>query len=304
MIAPLDVLVFGSAADEHTAAVVGELRRRGRNVDAWCARDVLHTGLTWIPGEGFSICGDGPTLLVDRSTAVWWRRPGVPCTAGMIPEEGQLVRDEVAAILPGLAVSETGRCVDDPWNIDRAANKLLQLSVADELGVAIPSTVVTNTRDTLAGRFEGREIIAKALSSGVGLAPFAASLTPDDWDYLAACPTQVQERITARVDLRVVTIGSQVMAWERCRSDRESLDWRQADPAGAGFRQVSGDPTEGFANAISVSLGLTFSVQDWLLGASPVFLEVNPQGQWLFLPRAHETVTPVLARLLLGELDA
>lgn len=304
MIAPLDVLVFGSGADAHTEAVVGELRRLGRSVETWCARDIPHTDLTWIPGEGFSICGDESPVFVDRSTAVWWRRPGVPCTADMVPEEAQLVSDEIAAILPGLAVSETGRCVDDPWSVDRAANKLLQLSVAHELGVTVPSTAVTNTRDTLARRFEGREIIAKALSSGVGLAPFAASVTLDDRDYLAACPTQVQERITARADLRVVTIGSQVIVWERCRSDREALDWRQADPTGAGFRQMSGDPTEGFANAIALALGLTFSVQDWLLAADPVFLEVNPQGQWLFLPRAHETVTPVLARLLLGELDA
>ena len=302
--APLDVLVFGSDADAHTASVVGALRRWGRSVDTWCAGDIPRTDLTWIPGEGFCIRGDGPPLLVDRSTAVWWRRPGVPCTAGLVPEEAQLVYDEVAAILPGLAVSETGRCVDDPWSVDRAANKLLQLSVADALGVAIPSTVVTNTRDTLAARFEGREVIAKSLSSGVGLAPFAASLTPSDWDFLAACPTQVQERVKAKADLRVVTVGSQVMVWERCRSVHESLDWREADPAGAGFRQVSGDPTEGFANAISLSLGLTFSVQDWLLAANPVFLEVNPQGQWLFLPRAAETVSPVLGRLLLGELDA
>ena len=220
----------------------------------------------------------------------------------MIPEEAQLVCDEVADLLPGLAVSETGRCVDDPWAIDRAANKLLQLSVANDLGVAIPSTVVTNTRDAQE-RLEGRETIAKALSSGVGLAPFAAPLTPNDWDFLAACPTQLQERIVAWADLRVVTIGSLAMAWERRRCDDQPLDWRMSDPTGTGFRPVTGDPTGGLANAISLSLGLSFSVQDWLVGAAPVFLEVNPQGQWLFLHRAAEIVSPLLAKLLLGELD-
>ena len=43
-------------------------------------------------------------------------------------------------------------------------------------------------------------------------------------------------------------------------------------------------------------LGLTFSVQDWLeAGDTWTFLEVNPQGQWLFLDAADSLVGESLA---------
>ncbi|MXZ85424.1 MAG: hypothetical protein F4Z02_07215 [Acidimicrobiia bacterium] len=299
----LDVLIFGNCDDGHSASVANELLRLGRSVGIWSASDLNRTELTWVPGEGLSMVVDEATTNIDRATSVWWRRPGIPTVSGLSTEEAQLVYDEVADILPGLAVSETGRCVDDPWVIDRAANKLLQLSTAKELGITIPTTVVTNSRGSKNVWPKGHQIIAKALSSGVGLAPFAAQITPQDWDFLESCPTQLQAQIDAASDLRVVTIGSQVVAWKRDRSDREPLDWRMSDPTGTEFILLDGDPTEGLANKMSRSLNLTFSVQDWLLTKDPVFLEVNPQGQWLFLDLAAEVIPPLLAKLLLGELD-
>lgn len=299
----LDVLIFSNCADGHSASVASELLQLGRSVGTWSASDLDHTELTWVPGDGLSMVVDGAPMTIDRTTAVWWRRPGVPPVSELSSEEAQLVHDEVADILPGLAVSETGRCVDDPWVIDRAANKLLQLSTAKDLGITVPATVVTNSRNLGDDWLEGHTVIAKALSSGIGLAPFAEQITPQDWGFLASCPTQLQRQVDAAADLRIVTIGDLAMAWRRDRSDGEPLDWRMSDPTGAEFVLLEDDPTEGLANKISRSLKLTFSVQDWLLTEEPVFLEVNPQGQWLFLDLAAEMVPPILAKLLLGELD-
>ena len=66
MTAPLDVLVFSSDADAHTASVVGELRRLGRRVGAWCASDLHRTNLTWTPGEG-TLDGRGRVASEGRS---------------------------------------------------------------------------------------------------------------------------------------------------------------------------------------------------------------------------------------------
>jgi hypothetical protein len=47
------------------------------------------------------------------------------------------------------------------------------------------------------------------------------------------------------------------------------------------------------------ALGLTMSVQDWLeTDDGPVFLEINPQGGWLFLDGADTAVAPALAHHL------
>jgi len=52
----------------------------------------------------------------------------------------------------------------------------------------------------------------------------------------------------------------------------------------------------GNATAIQDRLGLSFSVQDWLQADGVwYFLEVNPQGQWLFLEEADQIVPQALA---------
>jgi len=79
------------------------------------------------------------------------------------------------------------------------------------------------------------------------------------------------------------------------------IDWREHDPAGTSFYPIPID--EGLAasaDSVRVRLGLSFSVQDWVQAPDGwYFLEVNTQGQWLFLQGADNIVAPVLARHLL-----
>ena len=75
------------------------------------------------------------------------------------------------------------------------------------------------------------------------------------------------------------------------------IDWRGDDPAGLGFRpSMPNAVMAGFAIAVQNGLSLSFSVQDWLeVDEEPFFLEVNPQGQWLFLAEANDRVGSALA---------
>lgn len=89
-------------------------------------------------------------------------------------------------------------------------------------------------------------------------------------------------------------------AWRRERQQDSALDWRRVDPAGEGFRPCSaGTYLSEHSIGLQNGLGLTFSVQDWLEVLDGwVFLEVNPQGQWLFLLDTVNVVAPALARHL------
>ena len=57
------------------------------------------------------------------------------------------------------------------------------------------------------------------------------------------------------------------------------------------------------AGQITARLGLSVSVQDWLVDREGErwFLEANPAGQWLFLDGADQLVTPALADHLAHE---
>jgi hypothetical protein len=105
----------------------------------------------------------------------------------------------------------------------------------------------------------------------------------------------LQELVYAAADLRVVVVREHVWAWRRVREEGV-IDWRAAAPDGRGFVPVDDPKLAEIARAITRSLGLTMTVQDFLETASgPVFLEANPQGNWLFLTDASARVVPRLA---------
>jgi hypothetical protein len=108
--------------------------------------------------------------------------------------------------------------------------------------------------------------------------------------------------VDAVADWRVITIANDAYGWKRVRQ-HTTLDWRKDDPAGEQF--VAWPIPQEVATAacqMQFALGLTFSVQDWLEADTWRFLEVNPQGQWLFLRGSDDIVGSAMARHLAGGL--
>ena len=245
------------------------------------------------------IAQDASWLRVDHKTTVWWFRAGDAVVPGQTAaDEAQLIVDESPAILIGSLRAAGVRWVDDPDVIRRAEWKLGQLEVAAGLGISTPHWVATNSVQT-ADKFSGEHpVVAKPLSAGRGIAPHVEEVSPEDLSELGDLVTLLQERVNATADIRAVVIAGQTWVWRRIR-EPDTVDWRAVDPAGQGFSPAAADKLGSSPIKINSALGLTFSVQDWLeTDNGPVFLEVNPQGAWLFLEGAERTVGPALAQHL------
>lgn len=192
------------------------------------------------------------------------------------------------------------RWVDHPASQWTAGHKLYQLATAASMGLTTPRTLVTN-RPAVARAWAvdmGTRILAKPVSSGHGIAPLADLIAPEDLALLIHQPALLQEAMLASADVRVVTIGDAAYCWTRARRAEEPLDWRGVDPHGAGFELNQLPELADMATAVAMALGLEVSVQDWLLlveGHSPVFLELNTQGAWLFLSGSDDLIAPQLA---------
>lgn len=257
---------------------------------------IRHHRLAWTPDH--LELGDD-RLRVGPSTCVWWRRPGFVPVEDLDADEGRLVAEELIDTLAGAITSCGARVVDAPAAIRSAELKLVQLSVASQIGATVPATLVTNDPDEALRFASDRSVVAKAISSGFGIAPFVDVVDTDELAYVATAPTMLQHVVEREADLRVVTVGDTVLTWRRPHAAEDPPDWRRVDPAGEGFKVDSTVVTH--AVSIAEALGLTFSVQDWLVTPDGlVFLEVNPQGQWLFLEDA-DRATRLLVDHLLGE---
>lgn len=294
----VDVLIIDEQESRHSDLIEQALARRGavtRRINCSTLRSVA---VDVTPGSWFAR-GHGETWRVGPSTTIWLRRLGSPNVEDLDAEESQLARDELPHVLIGGLEGVAARWIDSAAAISRAELKLFQLATADRLGLRTARSIVTNDADVAARLADEGAVIAKPLSPGQGVAPFVAEVTTRDLALVAHLPVLLQHRVADAVaDLRVVVVGGSAWIWSRARDD-EVIDWRAVDPNGVGFVPFEHPQLAKEAVDLTRALGLTVSVQDWLMtSAGVVFLEANPQGAWVFLDGSESVVPDALALYL------
>jgi hypothetical protein len=300
----VDVVLVADADDQHYLAVEAQLQALQAQTLRLNLSDLPTRSLISQVGA-LDVAEEAGWARVDHETTVWWYRAGsVQMVGDVAADEAQLIVDEAPAILIGSLRAAGVRWVDDPDAIRKAEWKLGQLGVAASLRTPTPEWRATNNQPALRQFADGQQLIAKPLSSGRGIAPHVAAVPPDDLDDPGELATLFQYRVKAQADVRVVVVDGQSWAWRRLR-EPETVDWRAVDPIGRGFSRVTAETLGSMPARITSALGLTMSVQDWLeTEDGPIFLEANPQGNWLFLDGAEQEIGSALAEhLCLGLKD-
>jgi len=317
------VLIVTSKFDPHADSVIPLLRARGCGVFRLNTDD-FHADIT------LAATGDGAWDIADRwghrlafpagARSAWWRKPVDPAPPAAIGDPGgrALVVEETREVIDALAADHRVRWVNNPHDNARARRKLPQLRHARTLGLRVPRSIVTND-PARARAFQaeiGGPVLCKALKA-VGFATgddhaslFSRLVPPADFDANAAavahCPTLFQEYIAKDHELRVTIIGDAAFC---CRIDSQAveaarIDWRRADPARVPHRMVALDPAvERALRAMLAAYNLAFGAFDLIVppAGEPVFLELNPNGQWLWVERATGAkLSEAMAALLAG----
>ena len=138
---------------------------------------------------------------------------------------------------------------------------------------------------------------------------FTQVLRPADLahvDGIALCPVAVQEAVDKRVELRVTVVGSRVFAAaiHSQRSNHTRHDWRRYDLVNTPLEPVELAP--GIARRcveLVAGYGLSYGAIDLIQtpDGRTVFLELNPNGQYLWVEAATgHPISAALADLLLA----
>lgn len=191
-----------------------------------------------------------------------------------------------------------------------AEDKLAQQRACAALGVRCPPMALVTRPEHIPSEL-GDHLVVKAFASGhfrdasgTGHVVFATEMHRSDerLALLAGAPFLVQQRAQARAHLRVVTVNDR--AWA-CELDATNLpvDWRADEDAHSSFEPTSQPRIAASAVALAARLGLGYSSQDWLIDTTgaALFLDLNPAGQWLFLPdEVAAAATGAIARWMVG----
>lgn len=287
------VLIVAPPDDLHAAAVTTALKRRQAD-PLWIDTAELNRSLRLtctLPDVSATLrLQDGRQRALAEIDTVWWRRPRRPDVELAVDENQRLfVRSEWTHFLDTLELLLPARWVNRPsanWLADRKARQLL---VAHAVGLRVPRTLATNDAEAvraLAAR--GEALIYKRIGNAASPPTLTRPLLPADLarlDLLHNCPALFQERIAARLDVRVTIMGEQLYAAEiDSQSGDATLDWRLDHSVPMRPHQLDAR-TEQQLLALMRKLDLVYGAVDLRLTPQGeyVFLEVNPGGQFMFL---------------------
>lgn len=289
------VAICSLADDFHALVIARVLKDR---YDVACA--VVETdrlrGLTWYgsaPGGGRVAAVSGEPVDVRELDAIWWRRSiGSPKDLNGITDPAQIdviAKDSREAVLGLLSTEFRGAWVSDPYATLRAQNKLVQLRTAERLGFRVPKTLVSQNPDDIRAfcSMLPHGAVVKVVK-GTRLGPVLTTMVNDTLlqsdAAMQVSPAMYQEFIPGLRHLRVNCFGDTIMT---ALIESPDLDWRPnlAVP----ITPVALDDTMACRlRGLVASLGLRMGIADFKLNedGEPVFLELNPQGQFLFLEGA------------------
>ena len=277
-------------------AVIQSVRELGSNPIVFDMTTLEQGDYRWAPDAAeFSAYGERVSLTWSEHRRGWirrvtpddWRTDVTPRSL-----EG-VVRAAWSTLLVAVLHGPGIDWVTPVSSILVSENKAIQYLRARQLGIPIPQTVIAGTSDLVPPAL-GAPIVAKPLGpstyveDGATFTVHTEAIERSEADLagLGEAPFLLQQLIAARTHLRIVTCLDKAWVFELDARDH-GLDWRLDDEAHSAFVATT-DHAKLRESAIRLahSCGARFSSQDWVVNdhGQPFFLDLNPGGQWLFLP--------------------
>lgn len=310
------ILIFTNKEDVHPTPVIEILAERGIPFFRLNTESLLtdYEFSWWNDSRGcdFHIrcIQNGLEVQGSKISAIWDRRPEQPKELPVKSTPG-IDKHNLAEALGFLVflryylkdIPSIGSIAGDR----PAASKMLQYRIAHQVGFGLPESRYSNSRRAIMGLAEKFPyLLLKPIESNdvwdednMQDYVFYSQKVPSE--SLADVPdeaftqtvTFAQNYVDKDFELRVTVVGEKVFA---CRIDSQVLtddtgkiDWRQGYEHG--MKQTAFNLPEGIADKCREylrCLGLNFGCFDFIVTPSGefVFLECNPNGQWLWVEDA------------------
>lgn len=287
----MDAVIIGDEADPHVDAVLMSLGRRRAEVAVIDAARLARSSFR-MDDEGFVVnLTDGP-VSIDGPARGWVRRfaPDRWYHGLVVGSKDAAIKTSWLALLAAAMRTGEVEWLTQPDRVVITEDKLWQRKTAIRLGISVPPTIVSSSADEVAGALSEPFIVkplgpAEFVHHGELNAVFTAELTANS---LAArsfgeAPFIAQRKLRAERHLRVVTVADQ--AWVCSLDPPRSIDWRCSADAHTRFVAIEEPSVSTMAGALADAMAVGYSSQDWIIeDGSAFFIDLNPAGQWLFLP--------------------
>lgn len=297
------VLIVSTLADVATDDVARRLAARGVAYSRINTEDYpFSRTLSFVPKQTGAIewlTNDGQPLR--SPTSIWYRRMRTPPRpGGMDTGVYEFCLQETRSTLLGCVLALTGRWMSHPAAVWKSEFKPFQLALATQIGLSIPPTIITNDPRAIRKAFDQfGTMVAKPVrrghitEDGRTSAIYTSQVLKEHLDEIESAhysPAIYQALVSKRYDVRVTIVGRRVFAASiDSQSDpAAAIDWRQTENPGLPHHYITlperlNDQLLRLMDLLELSFGAVDLIQK--ADGEFVFLEVNPNGQWLWLDR-------------------
>jgi hypothetical protein len=303
------ILIVTSKRDGHIESVSKHLDDAGApwvriNIEDFATN--VEVTVSPASGSGSILLKDsGKEFQLERVRAVWFRKPDPVILShfSLEPAALEYVEAELTEVILGLyGLLNHAYWINNPFQTRLAHRKLFQLKVAKEVGFAVPHTLVTNCSraalrfaevlngDLAIKSLGAVSVVANRGKDFVQYGVFTRRISLTDLQessgQIQYMPTLFQEFVEKQSEIRVTCVGGRTFA---CRIEPREGDIT-ADDYRFDTKNLRHTPTEcpelsERMRAYMRAFDLNFGCFDFAVRRSgqPVFLEMNCNGQWLWV---------------------
>lgn len=300
------IVIIAPELDSHADWIEWGLKQSGLEVIRW--------GLGWEQENSGSITfgvRDGIYLgahRIEPEDTVWIRRsrPSIAAHPRVAPDEVKFACAEYQAFRRTLLmnIELTGAFCINKWSAASwIENKSVQLALARQCGLSVPTTVMTNSslfvrelQETVSGHVVHKTYTPHSWVHETSEITYACETTrlkrndklPDE--VFAYAPGIYQEKIDKEYDVRIIMVGEEFHAFVITTGGKE-LDWRISSLLGKVSMERIALPTQVQAGLrrFADRAGIVFGCFDMAVDGKENwwFFEVNQAGQFLFADWLH-----------------
>lgn len=296
------VLILTHQDDPHASSVRNYLNQREVENFTIVTEDLLREYKIDFSSEDltYRIEDKGKIIELTPSWNIWNRRIMIPDRNKGMPKDLQdLVIDECEKTWDGLLMSHKGKVVNRPQNHFYANSKLDQIRFALENSMLAPDTIVTNNPFKLKDFYNKHKgnICFKLQKGAVIRTPkgnkviYTNKVTEEQMknaSLVSSHPSLFQEYIDKEFEIRIISTDrtSTGIAIHSQDSEISKIDYRRYDLENVRYNQVEiPEEVRLFCSKMLTHYGLHFGAFDFIYSKDGryFFLELNPNGQWLWL---------------------
>ncbi len=222
--------------------------------------------------------------------SIYYRKPIFPDLSEYNPCYHSMIEKDIIALITGITDSFDGKVLSKPSLLRLAENKVNQLLFATEHNFHIPNSFIGNSNDSQK-EYSNVTSIIKPITTGKVYTEENCELYQTNYfkydnDDIKLTPIYLQNYISKQFEVRITIINNFFFPVRIDTIDK--LDWRK-DYENHKYSLVElPEKVKHECKMMLANYNLVFGAFDYIVTPNNnwVFLELNPNGQWLWLEEA------------------